>query len=152
MNLALVLYFASLVVPCISSTQGQQSFLGIQTLLLGLIQVVLGVSGFIKGLLNLELNLLINSLLLIFPWLANVTIILTFKKFYLFKSPINRSMCVFGVFCTGTFWVIPKAMIGESSSIIDVNIELGGYIWIFVSMLLLYATSLADKPSKRKHS
>ena len=147
-SLALFLYVASLFCVSFTAMDGTNNIHGYEALLFGFIQTLLGLLGFFGALFQLQLDFLIVYALLFLPWLANITMLLSFIFLYTSK---NKKLCkittIFGLVCTSAFLLKPEATIGETMKIVPVALKSGAYLWFVASLVLLLAYVLKSIPN-----
>lgn len=133
---SLFLYLLSLLNISIISPQSGEEFRGYELLFLGLIQTYFGLVTF--------------NILSALPWLANISMLLTYIFMY---SKQSKNFClalaVFGTFCTLSFLFSPYAMLGQDMRLIKVKAGSGAYLWVIASLLLLFSALFAQEmPNK----
>ncbi len=128
--IAVLLYCASLFTHGFSTME--QSVLGISILLAGWSQAVLAITLFFN-------TFEVMYLFLALPWCSNIFMLTSFLQLRLCT---NEQLCSWaahgGVICTVSFLLNPKVLMGETISLIDANIEIGGLLWCMSSFVILY--------------
>lgn len=146
---ALLLYVLSLISVAISPTDGSESLRGYEILLTGWCQTLMGVMGFFSALFQFELGFVFVYTLLALPWLANLSMLLSFLFLY---SSQNKQLCkistISGVICSASFMANPKASIGGTMLIVPVTSNIGAYLWFMSSLMLFFAYYIKTIPNK----
>ncbi|WP_104400793.1 hypothetical protein [Vibrio penaeicida] len=118
-QLSIALFVLSLCLPTFSSqAHDATTVYGFEALLLGSIQVLLA--------LVISLSDYSVGLLLVIPWLANIT---WFMSLVMSKSKNRLILSVISTLFVALFFIQPITMIGEAGSSIDLQLLIGAYIW-----------------------
>ncbi|MGB0495762.1 MAG: hypothetical protein ACPGJI_05340 [Kangiellaceae bacterium] len=135
--ISIFLYLTSLINLAISATKSD--YYGWEVLLVGGFQTFISLLGFVNGIGELSIQTSIEYLTLALPWLANVSMIVTSLLFFC-GSKFCRFFAIISIVCVGIFFTFPKAVIGNEISIVNVQPQIGAYLWALTAVLLLVAT------------
>lgn len=119
MQLSIALFVLSLCLPVFSNQVHDATIVyGFEALLLGSIQVLLA--------LTISLTDLSVGLLLVIPWFANIT---WFMSLVTSKPNKRLILSTISALLAAFFFIQPVAMIGETGSSIDLQLQTGAFIW-----------------------
>ncbi len=128
-RVSVAMYLISLILPAFSRLDGRESGLtfGVEALLGGLFQAFFGMVMFFN---DFEL-----AIMLILPWLANLSWLMSLVLSQDMRVNVWSLVTVLGLLI---FFAYPIAMIGPSSTIADLRLHSGAYLWGIALILPLF--------------
>nr|WP_138976365.1 hypothetical protein [Microbulbifer agarilyticus] len=91
------------------------------------------------------------SLLMIFPWLANIFIVSSLGFLASSKERLAAVFCIFALVCVIVFFINPVAMLGPDGMIVTVTPLFGAYLWALSTVVTLWLI-VARRWSAKEHT